>query len=45
VVAELLMHELVAEQSPLVGSRTVERQALGTERPPALPAVSEDEQI
>jgi hypothetical protein len=44
VVAELLMHELVAEQSPLLGSQNVERPALGIERPPKLPAVSEDEQ-
>ena len=44
-VAELLVEELMAEQSPLLGLRAVERPALGTERPPTLPAVSEDEQI
>ena len=43
VVAELLMHELVAEQSPLLGSRNVERAAIGVERTPKLSAASEDE--
>ena len=42
-VAELLVEELMAAQSPLLGAGNLERPAIGVERPLKLPATPQDD--